>query len=134
MRDVLAGRRGGISRAVEPCPVELTEAFASAVAVTVLIVSPAVYLLVPLMMPLDLMPHGLRKAVASTVTTVGGRDLLKHMLADFENAVEHAAKEAKDAAKREKARRPRGPRVGVAGGPPNGGPARHHAATPGTRT
>ena len=80
----------------------MTEAFASAVAVTVPILAPAVYLLVPLLMPLDLMPHGLRKAVASKITTVGGRDLLKHMLADFENAVEHAAKEAKDTAKGEK--------------------------------
>jgi hypothetical protein len=71
-------------------------------ALAALIVSPAVYLLVPLLMPFDLMPHGLRKAIASKVTTGGGRDLLKHMLADFENAVEHAAKEAKDAAKREK--------------------------------
>ena len=71
-------------------------------ALAALIVSPAVYLLVPLLMPLDPMPHGLRKAVASKITTVDGRDLLKHMLADFENAVEHAAKEAKDAAKGEK--------------------------------
>jgi hypothetical protein len=51
------------------------------------------------MLPLDLMPHGLRKVVGPKVTTVGGRDLLRHMLHEFDNAVEHAAEEAKRTAK-----------------------------------
>ena len=38
---------------------------------------------------------GLRKAVGPKLVTVKGRDLLRHMAAEFENAVEHAAQEAK---------------------------------------
>jgi hypothetical protein len=67
------------------------------IALSAVVVSPAVYLLVPLLMPLDLVPHGLRKAVGSKVTTVGVRDFLKHLAAEFEDAVDHAAQEAKEA-------------------------------------
>lgn len=63
-------------------------------ALAALIISPAVYLLFPLLLPLDLMPHGLRKAVGPKLVTIGGRDLLKHMAAEFENAVERAVREA----------------------------------------
>lgn len=67
------------------------------IALAALIVSPAVYLLFPLLLSVDLVPHGLRKAVGPRIVTVSGRDLLRHMAADFENAVEHAAQEAKQA-------------------------------------
>jgi hypothetical protein len=63
-------------------------------ALAALIISPAVYLLFPLLLPLDLVPHGLRKAVGPKLVTVGGRDLLKHMVREFETAVEHASQEA----------------------------------------
>ena len=67
------------------------------IALAALIISPAVYLLFPLLLSVDLVPHGLRKAVGPRIVTVSGRDLLRHMAADFENAVEHAAQEAKQA-------------------------------------
>jgi hypothetical protein len=67
------------------------------IALAALIVSPAVYLLFPLLLSVDLVPHGLRKAVGPRLVTISGRDLLRHMAADFENAVEHAAQEAKQA-------------------------------------
>jgi hypothetical protein len=67
------------------------------IALAALIVSPAVYLLFPLLLSVDLVPHGLRKAVGPRIVTISGRDLLRHMAADFENAVEHAAQEAKQA-------------------------------------
>jgi hypothetical protein len=69
------------------------------IALAALVVTPAVYLLFPLLLSVDLVPHGLRQAVGSKITTVGGRDLLRHMLREFENSVEHAAQEAKDAAR-----------------------------------
>jgi hypothetical protein len=68
------------------------------IALAALVVSPAVYLLFPALLSVDLVPHGLRKAVGSKLVTVSGRDLLKHMAAQFEDAVEHAAQEAKRAA------------------------------------
>lgn len=64
-------------------------------ALAALIVSPAVYLLFPVLLSVDLVPHGLRKAVGSKVTTVSARDLLRHMLNDFENAVDQATEEAR---------------------------------------
>ena len=67
------------------------------IALAALIISPAVYLLFPLLLSVDLVPHGLRKAVGPRIVTISGRDLLRHMAADFENAVEHAAQEAKQA-------------------------------------
>jgi hypothetical protein len=53
--------------------------------------------MVPLLLPLDLIPHGLKKAVGPKVVTVGGRDVLRHMLREFPAAVERAAEEAKRA-------------------------------------
>lgn len=64
-------------------------------ALAALIVAPALYLMVPLLLPLDLVPHGLKKAIGPKIVTVSGRDLLKHMAREFETAVEHAAEEAK---------------------------------------
>ncbi|MGH3294199.1 MAG: hypothetical protein ACRDP7_20570, partial [Trebonia sp.] len=68
-------------------------------ALAALIISPAIYLLFPLLLPLDLVPAGLRKAVGPKLVTVSGRDLLKHMMREFETAVEHAAQEAEHGGK-----------------------------------
>jgi hypothetical protein len=70
------------------------------IALAALIVSPAVYLLFPLLLSVDLVPHGLRKAVVPKISTISGRDLLRHMAAEFENAVERAARGAGQAANR----------------------------------
>jgi hypothetical protein len=67
------------------------------IALAALVVTPAVYLLFPLLLSVDLVPHGLRKAVGPKITTVSGRDLLRHMLREFETSVEHAAREAQEA-------------------------------------
>ena len=85
------GARGADSRLAQFSVVSI------GIALAALIVSPAVYLLFPLLLSVDLVPHGLRKAVGPRIVTVSGRDLLRHMAADFENAVEHAAQEAKQA-------------------------------------
>jgi hypothetical protein len=77
-------------------------------ALAALIVSPAVYLLFPLLLSVDLVPHGLRKAIGPKMVTVGGRDLLRHMLRDFESAVEHATQEASDTAAGKQAGDPAG--------------------------
>jgi hypothetical protein len=82
------------------------------IALAALIISPAVYLLFPLLLPLDLLPHGLRKAVGPKLVTIGGRDLLRHMARDFQNAVEHAAQEARSAAAGENAQPPDSPPLG----------------------
>ena len=44
------------------------------------------------------MPDGFDEAVGPKMVSISGRDLLKHMAAQFEDAVEHAAQEAKRAA------------------------------------
>jgi hypothetical protein len=62
-----------------------------------LIVAPAIYLMIPLLVPLDLVPHGLKKAVGPKLVSVHGRDLLRHMAREFETAVEHVAEEAQHA-------------------------------------
>jgi hypothetical protein len=69
------------------------------IALAALVVTPAVYLLFPLLLSVDLVPHGLRKAVGPKITTVSGRDLLRHMMREFETSVEHAAREAQEAAR-----------------------------------
>ena len=89
------------------------------IALAALVVTPAVYLLFPLLLSVDLVPHGLRKAVGPKITTVGGRDLLRHMLREFETSVEHAAREAQEA-------KQAGGAAGTAAGernPPAGAPA-----------
>lgn len=59
-----------------------------------LIVSPALYLLFPLLLTVDLVPRGLREKVGPSLRTIGWRDLLRHMAEDFDQAVEHAGQEA----------------------------------------
>lgn len=64
-------------------------------ALAALIIAPAIYLMVPALLPLDLVPQGLKKAIGPKMATVSGRDLLRHMAREFETAVERAAEEAK---------------------------------------
>ena len=67
------------------------------IALGALVVTPAVYLLFPLLLSVDLVPQGLRQAVGPKITTVSGRDLLRHMLREFEASVEQTAREADEA-------------------------------------
>ena len=55
-----------------------------------LIVTPVVYLLVPLGLTVDLIPHGLKAAVGPKLADKGGRDFVKQVLAELEGAVERA--------------------------------------------
>jgi hypothetical protein len=64
---------------------------AVAVALVALIMAPAVYLFVPLLMPLDLIPEGLKKAVTPKLATKEGRGFVKLLLSELEGAVDRAA-------------------------------------------
>ncbi len=77
-----------------------------------------------MLLSVDLVPHGLRKAIGPKIVTVSGRDLLKHMAAQFEDAVEHAAREAKRAAEGDKGQ------LGVKGQPGAGQPGAGQPADP----
>ena len=55
-----------------------------------LIVTPVVYLLVPLGLTVDLIPHGLKAAVGPKLADKGARDFVKQVLAELEGAVERA--------------------------------------------
>jgi hypothetical protein len=58
----------------------------------VLIAAPTLYILVPLVMPLDLVPDGLKKALApKVITDKRGRNFLKEVLKDLESTLERAA-------------------------------------------
>jgi len=94
-------------------------------ALAALIVTPAVYLLFPLLLSVDLVPSGLRKAVGQKITTVAGRDLLRHMLREFETAVEHAAQEAQEA---QEARHAAAGKAATEQAPPVGEPPAGEAA------
>lgn len=58
------------------------------------VISPAAYLLFPLLFTVDLVPRGLRETVGPKINVVGWRDLLRHIAQDFEHAAEQAAMEA----------------------------------------
>jgi hypothetical protein len=69
-------------------------------ALAALIMAPAVYLFVPVLLPLDLLPHGLKKAVAPKLVGKEGRGFVKVLLSELEGAIERAAEKvegAKDA-------------------------------------
>ena len=67
---------------------------AVAIALVALIMAPAVYLFVPLLMPLDLVPEGLKKAVAPKLGTQRGRGFMKLLFSELEGAVNRAAERA----------------------------------------
>lgn len=76
---------------------------AVAVALVALIMAPAVYLFVPLLLPLDVVPEGLKKAVAPKLATRQGRGFVKLLLSEFEATIDRAAQQAKAAAEQAKA-------------------------------
>jgi hypothetical protein len=62
--------------------------------------APAIYLFVPVLLPLDLVPDGLKKAVAPKLAGKEGRGFVKVLLSELEGALERAAEKvdgAKDA-------------------------------------
>ena len=70
-----------------------------ALALAALIVAPAVYLFVPVLLPFDLMPHGLKKALAPKLAGKEGRGFVKVLLNELEGALERAAEKAEEAEK-----------------------------------
>jgi hypothetical protein len=71
---------------------------AVALALAALIMAPALYLFVPLLLPLDVIPEGLKKAVAPKLATSQGRGFVKLLFSEFEAVVDRAAQQAKAAA------------------------------------
>jgi hypothetical protein len=71
------------------------------VAMAALIAAPALYLVVPLLLPLDLIPPGLTKAVLPKVTSEEGRGFVRRLMGELEGAIDRAgdAIEAEAAAK-----------------------------------
>jgi hypothetical protein len=60
-------------------------------ALAALIMAPAVYLFVPVLLPFDLLPHGLKKAVVPKLVTKQGHGFVKVLLSELEGAIERAA-------------------------------------------
>jgi hypothetical protein len=59
--------------------------------------APAIYLFVPVLLPLDLLPHGLKKALAPKLAGKEGRGFVKVLLNELEGALERAAEKAEEA-------------------------------------
>jgi hypothetical protein len=68
-----------------------------ALALAALIMAPAIYLFVPVLLPLDLVPHGLKKAVAPKLAEKEGRGFVKVLLSELESALERAAEKVEGA-------------------------------------
>ena len=66
-------------------------------ALAALIMAPAIYLFVPVLLPLDLVPHGLKKAVAPKLAGKEGRGFVKVLLSELEGALERAAEKVEGA-------------------------------------
>jgi hypothetical protein len=62
-----------------------------AITMLTLILGPALYLAVPLLLPLDLVPARLTKAVLPKATSPKGRSFLRRVFAELEGAVDRAA-------------------------------------------
>ncbi len=98
---------------------QMTEAFASAVTVSVPIfalaagaearairerlrrpdlVAPTLYFLVPLMLPLDVMPQGLKETVLPGLSDKRGRGFVKLAFAELDGAMTRAADKLENAA------------------------------------
>jgi|SRR5882724_198070 len=59
-------------------------------AMVTLIAAPALYLAVPLLLPLDLIPPGLTRAVLPKATTEEGRGFVRRLLSELEGAIDRA--------------------------------------------
>jgi hypothetical protein len=66
-------------------------------ALAALIMAPALYLFVPVLLPLDLLPHGLKKALAPKLAGKEGRGFVKVLLNELEGALERAVEKAEEA-------------------------------------
>lgn len=64
--------------------------WAIGLAMVTLIAAPALYLAVPLLLPLDLIPPGLTKAVLPKVTSEQGRGFVRRLLGELEGAIDRA--------------------------------------------
>ena len=65
-------------------------------ALAALIMAPALYLFVPVLLPLDLLPHGLKKAVAPKLAGKEGRGFIRVLLNELEGALERAVEKAEE--------------------------------------
>ena len=68
-----------------------------ALALAALIMAPAIYLFVPVLLPLDLVPHGLKKALAPKLVGKEGRGFVKVLLSELEAAIDRAAEKVEGA-------------------------------------
>lgn len=69
-----------------------------ALALAALIMAPALYLFVPVLLPLDLVPHSLKKAVGPKLGSKEGRGFVKLLFSELEGAIDRAAEQAEAAA------------------------------------
>jgi hypothetical protein len=69
------------------------------VAMLALIVAPALYLLLPLAMPLDVVPKGLKEAIGPKLGDKRAKGFFKLALAEFEGALDRAADKFEEAAR-----------------------------------
>lgn len=60
-------------------------------AMATLIAAPALYLAVPLLLPLDLVPSGLTRAVLPKAASQQGRGFMRRLLGELEGAIDRAA-------------------------------------------
>jgi hypothetical protein len=70
-----------------------------ALTLAALIMAPAVYLFVPVLLPLDLVPHGLKKAVAPKLAGKEGRGFVKLLMSELEGALERAVEKVDESKK-----------------------------------
>lgn len=61
------------------------------IAMLALIIAPALYLALPLMLPFDVLPQGLKNAVGPKLAGPSGRGFVKKVFAELEAALERAA-------------------------------------------
>jgi hypothetical protein len=63
------------------------------VAMVALIIGPAIYLAVPLLAPVDVIPQGLKDAVAPKLADKDGRGFMKKVFSELEGAITRAAEQ-----------------------------------------
>jgi hypothetical protein len=92
----LAWLAGGGSRSADPGLASFS-LIVIGVAMIALIMAPTLYLLVPLAMPLDLIPQGLKKTVAPKIADKKGREFFKLAFQELEGAIDRAGKKIEEA-------------------------------------
>lgn len=61
-----------------------------------LIVTPVLYLLVPVLMPLDILPSGLKRTMANQLGNAKGKSFLKLLMSELGDAIDRAADKSDD--------------------------------------